>query len=141
MLRKQLGQMNHDRGKLDEKRKEEEFSQFIARTNHEEKKPTPDTNNQVIFNGIRPTATSHLASIGVVDNRAYHEDARKWLRENELHIDADKAFSGIKAPSHTPKQWNDSSIPDSDFAADEEIIDTRQVSAQRPFVPRSSNFR
>lgn len=129
------------RGIQEEKKKELDFIQFLSKTSHQSTTKTKPDSIKSIFSGHRLIASSPLASIGAVDSFGMTTDAQKWLRENESHSDADKAFMSSKAPNKTSRQWNDTSINDSDFAADEEIVDNRQFSADKPFVPHSSTFR
>lgn len=128
------------RGQQEEKKKELDFIHFLSKTSHQNTKTKPDSVKS-IFSGHRLIASSPLASIGAVDSFGMTTDAQKWLRENELHTNADRAFMSSKAPNKTSRLWNDTSINDSDFAADEEIVDNRQLSADKPFVPHSSTFR
>ena len=137
---RQLVSMSKGRGEKEEKRKDVEFSNFLSQTTHSISKISKDT-NKTTFKGQRFIASSPLSSIGVVDSFGMTEEAKNWLRENEFHSSADKAFMSHKAPNKSKRQWNDSSILDNDFAADEEIVDNRQLSANKPFVPQSSTFR
>lgn len=93
--------------------------------------PQNDTRAHIASAPIAPAASSHLASIGAQDPRAYTQEAAEWLRQAENPADADQEFWSKKAPSKQSRLWNDLAVPDSAFAFDAKIPNARQRPLKR----------
>jgi hypothetical protein len=89
--------------------------------------PTPEKKHISIITGTRSVAASSLAMSGASDPRGFQENVREWIRTSEDSANADASFFAKRASSKNTRLWNDPSVPDSDFAADEEVMDARQL--------------
>jgi hypothetical protein len=82
---------------------------------------------------------SAFAQIGIQDPRGYSMESREWMRGVLNSENAHEEFFSNSGNAQLPKDprfWDDSSIPDSAFAADAPVKDHRQVNASRPLVRR-----
>jgi hypothetical protein len=122
----------------DLKKKEAQHAKFLSQQNNL-LKPKPDAfTGVVLLTGTRAVPSSAASVLGIVDGQGMTEEARAWFRESQTTDKADASFFTQKA-KNSPKLWNDSGVPDSAFAADEEILDHRQNAPERPHGERYLN--
>jgi hypothetical protein len=81
---------------------------------------------------------SALAQIGIEDPRGYSNESREWMRGVQNSENAHDEFFSYTENTlpKDPRFWNDDSIPDTAYAADVPIRDSRQVLAARPLIRR-----
>jgi hypothetical protein len=113
-----------------EKQRAEKYSSFINIVALRDE-PKPDSHKTIQLRGQRMVPSSPLVLNGVVDGNAMNTEAKNWLNQVQGHEKSDEAFWSKKAPTKSKKLWNDDSIPDDLFAADDEIVDPRQELKQK----------
>ena len=106
---------------------ERDFATFLAKSH--DTKPKPFSSGVVALKAVRAVQQSPLAQIGA--QSGVHEDARSWMREAQNPENADAAFWTNRAPRKSARMWDDPSVPDEAFAADQPIVDYRQVAARK----------
>ena len=122
----------------DLKKKEAHHAQFLSQQSNLVK-PKPDAfTGIVLLTGTRAVPSSAASLLGIVDGQGMTEEARAWFRESQTTDKADASFFTQKA-KNSAKLWNDSAVPDSAFAADQEILDHRQNAPDRPHGERYLN--
>ena len=102
------------------KKKQENHEKFLA-SQKNLISPQPDKKNIVVLKGVRRVASSATAALGNVDAYGLGLEEKEWIRANSTSENAEDAFWTKKAPSKKNRMWNDPSIPDYLFAADQEI--------------------
>ena len=114
-----------------DKERAEKYSRVINLVARREE-PKPDSSSIIHLRGQRVVPSSPLVQNGVMDGTSMNSEAKDWLTQTESHEKSDDAFWSKKAPSKVKKLWNDDSISDELFAADEEVVDPRQVLTVKP---------
>lgn len=108
-----------------ERQKTHKHELFLQKT-LQKSTPIPDKLIRIKNQLYRPNPSSSQAIMGNVDPAGMTEEAKDWLRQSENSENADNAFWTKKAPSKYDRMWNDKSISNESFAADETIHDSRQ---------------
>lgn len=92
--------------------------------------PEPDKKIQVMIKGVRRVQSSSVAALGNTDSYGMGLEAKEWLKKTDDIEHAEDVFWTKSAPSKSARMWNDPSISDSLFAADEEIKKEKKSTRQ-----------